>query len=299
MRSYWPLLVVLAGAWGSSYLFIKVGVDGGLAPAPLMCARLLLSGALLFVVLVARTGAGQALRSLGGAWKPCLPIGLLSGALPMWLVAWGEERIDSTIAGIAQATVPIFTVLLALRFIPGERAGRARLLGVGLGLVGVAVLTGVDTSGGSTALLGTLAIVAASLFYASSNIFAQRSVRTMQGPVLATGAMLAGGLALLPAAVVQFPEQTPDGDALASLALLILLGTVLAQLVYYRLLEDHGASRTSLVTYLMPVVAVGLGVAFLDEGLRPTAVIGLALILLGVALGSGRALRLANLVARR
>ncbi|MFN0155552.1 MAG: DMT family transporter [Gaiella sp.] len=287
-RAYWPLLLVLAGAWGSSYLFIKLGVDGGLEPAPLMCARLLSSGALLFAVLALRLGLRPSARALARAWKACVPIGILSATIPMWLVAWGEQRIDSTVAGIAQATVPIFTVLFALRFIPGERSTPARWIGIAAGLVGVGVLTGVDTSGGWPAVLGTLAVVGASLSYASSNVFAQRSVRSIEGPVLATGAMLVGGLALVPIALFQIPGRAPDGDAVAGLVVLILLGTVLAQLVYYRLLEGYGASRTSLVTYLMPAVALALGVAFLDEPLRAAAVLGLTLILAGVALGSSR-----------
>jgi drug/metabolite transporter (DMT)-like permease len=287
-RAYWPQLLLLAVAWGSSYLFIKLGIDGGLEPAPLICARLLASSLLLFLALAARVGLGIAAQTLAGAWRACVPIGVLSATIPMWLVAWGEKRIDSSVAGIAQATVPIFTALLALRFISGERSTPARWVGIAVGLLGVVVLTGIDTSGGWPVVVGTLAVVLSSLSYGGSNVFAQRSVRSIQGPVLATGAMLVGGVLLVPVALLQFPDGAPTGKAFGGLAALVLFGTVLAQLVYYRILEDHGASRTSLVAYLIPAVALALGVIFVDEPLRPAAVIGLVLILAGVAVGSGR-----------
>jgi drug/metabolite transporter (DMT)-like permease len=290
-RSYWPLLIVLAAVWGASYLFIKVAVDGGIEPAPMMSVRLLVASALLFCFLASRSGWRGAAVDVRTAWLPCLVIGVLGAAIPMWLVGWGEKHVDSGIAAIAQSTVPIFTVLLAVRFLPHERVGAGRVVGIALGLAGVGVLTGLHPKGGWWAVAGTLAVVLSSASYACANVFAQRRVHGTPGPVLATGALLVGGLVLLPPALFQLPSEVPSAKALGGLAGLTLIGTVAAQLVYYRTLRLHGAQRLSFVAYLMPAFALAYGSLLLDEPVTPSALAGLGLILLGVALGSGSTLR--------
>jgi len=277
--------------WGASYLFIKVAVEGGLEPAPLMCARASIAAVLLFGFLAARMGGSRAVRELRASWRRWVVIGVVANALPFWLIAWGEKHIDSGIAGIAQSTVALFTILLGLRFLPHEPLSRAQLVGFGLGLVGVGVLAGLHPDGGWWAVAGTLAVVLASLAYATGNVIGQRSVVGVPGPVLATGAMLAAAVSLLPFALVQVPSRTPDGDAILSLLALALVGTVMAQLVLYRMLRLFGGRRMSLVTYLIPLFALVYGAVLLDERVTVSAVAGMALILAGVALGSG-ALRL-------
>jgi drug/metabolite transporter (DMT)-like permease len=284
---YWPLLLVLAASWGASYLFIKVAVEGGLEPAPLMSARALIAAAVLFGYLAATMGAARAVTELRAAWRPCLAIGAVGAALPFWLVAWGEKHIDSGVASIAQATVPIFTLLLGWRFLPHEHVRGLQIVGVAVGLAGVTVLTGFDPSGGWWAVAGTLAVVLSSLSYASGNVIGKRNVHDTPGPVLATGAMLAAGLYLLVPGLLQLPTETPTAGALASLLALALVGTALAQLVFYRALRLYGSNRVSLVTYLMPGFALVYGAVLLDERITTAAIGGLALILLGVALGSG------------
>jgi drug/metabolite transporter (DMT)-like permease len=287
VRRYWPLLLVLASLWGSSYLFIKVGVEGGLPPAVLMCGRTLLAGSLLFAYLAATIGARRALGDLRASWRQCAVLGVVSNAVPFWLIAWGEQYVDSGVAAIAQATVPLFTIVLGLRFLPHEPLTRARTLGLGLGLVGVGVLTGLHPGGGWLAVAGTLAVVLSSLSYGVGAVVGQRSISGTSGPVLATGAVLAGALVLAPFAALDLPDRTPDADALLSLVALAVVGTALAQLLYYRLLRLYGSRRASLVTYLMPGFALVYGAILLDEPLTVGALVGLALILAGVALGSG------------
>ena len=129
MRSYWPLILLLASIWGASYLFIKVAVED-VEPAPMMAVRTLLAGVVLLGYLVTTLGASRALRELRAAWRPAAVLGASNAALPFWLIAWGEKHIDSSVAGIAQATVPIFTFVLAARFLPAEHVGKARLAGI-------------------------------------------------------------------------------------------------------------------------------------------------------------------------
>jgi drug/metabolite transporter (DMT)-like permease len=287
MTRYAPMLLTLAAIWGASYLFIKVAVDDGIEPAPLMAVRLLGAATLLAAYLVWRLGARRAVSELRGAWRPVLALGVVNAALPFWLIAWGEQHIDSSVAAVAQATVPIFVLLLGLRFLPQDRVGPARLVGVALGIVGVALLAGFNPIGGAAAAVGTLAIVLSSISYAVGNVYGYKRVRSVSGPVLAAGSMLVGGLILLPLALLQLPDETPSLEAIGSIAALTVAGTAMAQLVLYRMLRLHGSAKVSLVTYLMPGFAIVYGAVLLSEPITVGVVGGLALILAGVGLGSG------------
>jgi drug/metabolite transporter (DMT)-like permease len=287
VRRYWPLILLLASIWGASYLFIKVAVED-IEPAPMMAARTLLAGVVLLVYLVATLGRPAAIRDLRAGWRPALVLGIFNAAVPFWLVAWGEKHVDSSVAGIAQSTVPIFTFVLAWRFLPSEPVGPGRIAGIGLGLAGVAILAGFHPGGGWLAAAGTLAVVLSSLSYAVGGVYGQLRVQTVSGPVLATGSMLVGGMILLPLGLLQLPDHAPSGEAIAALLALALLGTAFAQLVLFRVLRLYGSRRLSLVTYLMPGFALAYGAVLLDEPVTVAALVGLALILLGVALGSGQ-----------
>jgi drug/metabolite transporter (DMT)-like permease len=289
-RSYPVLIGFLAAVWGSSYLFIKIAVDE-IEPAPMMWIRVVLASALLVPFLVAREGSGPAVGQLRGAWKAGLILGLVNAAVPFTLIAWGEKHIDSGVAAIANATVPIFVVLLAIRFRPSERATGTRLAGFLLGFVGVAVLAGGGPEDSLWGVAGTLAVVLASLSYAVGALYGGARTGDTAGPVLATASMLGACLWLLPLAVLQMPTDMPSWGALASVAFLGVMGTALAQLVLFRSFRLHGSAKTTLVTYLMPPTALVYGALLLDEPVTAAAIGGLALILGGVALGSG-ALRL-------
>ena len=286
MNRYWPMLLLLASVWGASYLFIKVAVDD-IAPAPMMAARTLIAAAVLLGYVVWRFGRRRAMSELGTAWRHCLILGLLNAAVPFWLIAWGEQHIDSGLAAVVQASVPIFNALLVLKFLPHERLNGTRAFGLAVGLVGVAVVTGIHPEGGGLAVLGALAVVGSSLSYASAGVYGQRAVSGTAGPVLAAGSMLAAGVILLPFALFQLPAEVPGWKATASLLALALLGTALAQLVLFRVLALHGSARLSLVTYLMPGFALVYGSVLLDEEITAAMLAGLGLILGGVALASG------------
>ena len=291
------MLLLLAAIWGGSYVLIKVAVED-VEPAPMMAIRALLAGIMLATYLAIAMGGRRAVAEVTTNWRPVLVLGAFNAAIPFWLVAWGEKHVDSSVAGIAQSTVPIFTFLLALRLLPHERVGPGRMAGVALGFLGVVVLAGFDPRGGWMAVAGTLAVVLSSLSYASSGIYGQLRVQTVAGPVLATGSMLAGGLILLPFALFQLPSEMPSAEAIASIAALTVLGTAFAQLVLFRMLRLYGSRRLSLVTYLMPGFAVVYGAVLLDEPVSAAALGGLVLILAGVALASGASLLRARASAR-
>jgi drug/metabolite transporter (DMT)-like permease len=286
VRGYVPLLLIVGGIWGASYLFIKVAVRE-IEPTAMMDLRLLLAAAVLLPFLALRLGLEGSVREIRSTGAGAFILGVSNMAFPFVLIAWGEKHIDSGVAAIANATVPIFVAILAIRFNPSERVRGLRLVGVGLGLVGVGVLTGLDPQGGWWGVAGTLAVVAASLSYASANLYAQHRFPQTSPLIYTTASTLAAALVLLPLALVQLPEHVPSWKALGSVAALGIAGTALALLFYYAMLNRYGASRSSLVTYLLPPFALVYGVAFLDERMTLSALLGLLLILAGVALGSG------------
>jgi drug/metabolite transporter (DMT)-like permease len=285
-RSYALLIGSLAAIWGASYLFIKVAVRD-FPPAAMIEIRLGVAGILLALFLVARIGWRNALRELRATGRWGIAIGIVNGAIPFTLIAWGEKHIDSGIAAVANASVPIFNAVLVPWLLPEERLSRRRLAGVLVGIVGVGVLTLAQPTVSWWFVAGTTAVVVASISYAFGGILAQHSLSNARGPTLAAASMLGGAVALLPLALVDLPDHTPGWKPVASLAGLTLAGTALAQLILFRAIRLHGSARTSLVTYLMPPVALVYGAVLLDEPITAASVGGLALIMLGVALGSG------------
>lgn len=285
-RGYLPLLLFLSALWGASYLFIKVAVEE-IEPAAMIELRLILAGAVLVAFLLARLGRERAIAELratgwGGIW-----LGILNGAVPFTLIAWGEKHVDSGVAAIANSSVPIFVAILAVRFRPSERVTGVRFAGVLLGLAGVGVLAGLHPDGGWWAVAGTLAVVVASFSYACANLYTQHQFSQTSPLVTATAAVVSGAVVLLPLALFQIPAEVPSAKALGSVAALGIVGTAIASLVLYRMLVVYGSARTTLVTYLLPPFALFYGVVFLSEPVTVNGVLGLFLILGGVTLGAG------------
>jgi drug/metabolite transporter (DMT)-like permease len=283
-RRYAFFLFVLGAIWGSSYLFIKVGVRD-LSPAALIEIRLLFAIPLLVVFAVRRYGWAALWR----ARRQGLVLGVMNAAVPFTLIAWGETHVDSGVAAVANSSVPIFVAVLAVWFVPSERSTGWRLVGVALGLVGVAVLAGVHPAGGWLGAAGTGAIVLASISYAAANLYAGRRM-SVGGPVLAATSMVSAFVVLLPLALATLPDAMPSWKSLGSAVMLGVAGTAIAQILSYRMIRLYGSSRSVLVAYMLPAFALLYGL-FLSEPLTWQKLVGLATILGGVALGSG-ALRL-------
>lgn len=285
-RTYVPYIAVLALLWGASYMFIKVAVRG-YEPAAMIMFRLLIASVLLFTTFVAQRGFRAAVADISALGWQGLGLGVVNGAIPFTLIAWGEKHIDSGVAAIANATVPIFVVLLALRWQPSETVRGARLGGILLGLVGVGVLAGLHPGGGWWGVAGTLAVVVASLSYAAGGLWGQRLVSDENGFALATAAMIGATVVIIPFGLAQLPSHVPGWKETGSVVALAVLGTAVAQILLFRVLRSDGATRLSLVTYLLPATALVYGVTLLGESLTVEELIGMALILGGVALGSG------------
>jgi drug/metabolite transporter (DMT)-like permease len=279
-RSYLPPLLILSAIWGSSYMFIKVGLRD-FPSAALVDARLLLAAVVLVGVVLARGGPGRLRPAVG----PGAFVGTVGMALPFLLITWGETHVDSGVAAVANSSVPIFIALLAIWFAPSERSGGLRGAGLAIGLAGVAVVVGIHPGGGWWGVVGTLAVVLASLCYAISGLFIQRHVG-VGGPELAAASVLWGFVVLLPFALVDLPEQV-GWKPLGAVVALGVVATGVATLIVNRLIAAHGPARTMLVNYLLPGFALAYGVTLLGEPLTVAEVGGLALILVGVTLAAG------------
>ena len=277
------LLLTLASIWGASFLFIKLGVDE-VEPAVVVLGRLVVGVAVLVPVVLLR-GAIPDMRAM---WVPCVVLGALNNAVPYWLIAFAETRIDSGLAAVIQAAAPILTVVLATRIDPSQRVRGLRLVGVAVGFVGVALLVGVQEG---SQLVGALAVLGTATCYAVSVLYAGRTVRSFPPLEVAIGQLGVGMLLALPFGLAQLPSEAPPAKAVAAIVALGALSTGVAYLLYFTLIARAGASRAILVTYLVPAFALVYGTVFLDEPVTVSALAGLVLILGGTALGTGMRFR--------
>ena len=277
------LLLTLASIWGASFLFIKLGVDE-VEPAVVVLGRLVVGVAVLVPVVLLR-GAIPDMRAM---WVPCVVLGALNNAVPYWLIAFAETRIDSGLAAVIQAAAPILTVVLATRIDPSQQVRGLRLVGVAVGFVGVALLVGVQEG---SQLVGALAVLGTATCYAVSVLYAGQTVRSFPPLEVAIGQLGVGMLLALPFGLAQLPSEAPPAKAVAAIVALGALSTGVAYLLYFTLIARAGASRAILVTYLVPAFALFYGTVFLDEPVTVSALAGLVLILGGTALGTGMRFR--------
>ena len=277
------LLLILGTIWGSSYLFIKVAVVE-IPVMTLITGRLLLAAIILWIL---HWVLGQSMQHSKSLWKTYAVMGILSGALPYSLIAWGERYIPSSLAALLQATMPIFTVILAIFLSDDGRMTWTRVIGIVVGFVGVGILVAPDILHGMQAnLLGQLAIVLSSASYAGAAIFARKRLRGQPPLASTTGQMTMGAILTLPLSLlIDRPfHLSPSLPAVASWLSLTVLGTVIAYIIYYALIERTSATFVSTVTYVIPVNGLVLGALVLGEPLTLVLAASSVLILFGVLL---------------
>ena len=275
------LLVVLSAIWGSSFLFIKVGVRE-LSPSVVVLGRVVVGTAVLLPLAAFRGGLSPLRRRLGAVAL----LGLFNNALPFWLLGFAEQRIDSGLTAVIQAAAPIFTVLLARRIDATQRGSRSQLAGVSIGFVGVALLVGVQRGGG---LVGAFAVVGTALCYAFSVLFAGRVTRDIPPLQLSLGQLGTAAVLIAPFGLAQLPGEVPSWKPLVAVATLGALGSGVAYILYFSLIQGAGASKAILVTYLVPAFALVYGAVGLHEHISGRALVGLGLILGGTTLATGLA----------
>ncbi len=269
-------LLTLAATWGGSYLLIAVALETT-TPATVTFARFLPSAVLLLFL------ARRHLRVIAPLWKQILLLALVQQAAPMFLIALGEQRIPSGLAGTLIAATPMWGALLA-PVLGGARPSRATWVGLTVGLTGVGLLLG--ASGG--AVLGCVMVLLAALGYAVGAAWTGRRYAGVPKLGLLAGVLTASSLLLVPPVLLDPPTRLPDAQGVLAMLVLGLVGTGLAFVLFYWLIGEVGPERTTLVTYLAPVFAVLYGAVLLDESLSLASISGLVLVLLGAYLAGRR-----------
>ena len=277
------MLLALAAIWGSSFMFIKVAVEE-VTPGVVVFGRVLVATLALLPAVPFMIGWRRLWAGLRRYAFPLVVLGLLNASLPFWLLAWSEQRLDSGLAAVLQASTPLFAALVALGFSRSDRVNGARLVGVVVGFLGVALLVGAQPEGD---VRSAFAVLGTALCYAVSALYA--GARMQQPPPIVTsiGTLAIATVATMPLGLAQLPGHVPSWKTVGSIVALGAVGLSVAYLLYFGLIAGAGASYAVLVTYLVPALALGYGAVFLDEPITSSALGGLALILVGVGLGTG------------
>jgi drug/metabolite transporter (DMT)-like permease len=286
-QSWLPAFVALSAIWGSSFVFIKVA-DRALPPAGVALARVAVGALTLLCVLSVQRIPLPRQRS---TWGHLAVVALIGMALPFTLFAYGETEIPSVLAGIWNATTPLMTLLVALAILHDERPTRASLLGLALGFLGVVCLLGPWSGLSGGALRGDLACLGAAALYGVSVPYTRRFLSPLGLPSasLAAGQLLCASLILLMAAPLVDAHVGPITPAVVGAVLgLGALGTGIAFVLFYGVIERAGATTASTVTYLIPVFSTALGILVLGEQLHWNEPVGAVIVLLGVAVSQSR-----------
>ena len=286
---HWLVFILLGSIWSSSFLWIKIAVQE-VGPITLVAFRVLFG--LLFsitVILVRRVRLPRTFTE----WTPFLILGISNVAIPFFLISWGEQAINSGVAAILDATVPLFVIVIAHFALPDDKMTVPKVTGLLTGFIGVIVLMSKDVGASIGPLLGQIAVVVASMFYAGSSVYARKSTARASGLVRGAGPLVSSTAVMwLTAVTIERPVQIPH-QPLTWIALLWLgvLGSGFAFILNYYLLHEIGPTRTTMVTYIFPLGGVILGTLFLHEQLSWPVLVGAALIVASLAV--------ANLTPRR
>jgi drug/metabolite transporter (DMT)-like permease len=275
------LLLVLATLWGASYTFIRVAV-ATIPPITLIAGRTAIAGVLLLVIMHWR---GLRMPRDAATWRRFLFQACLNSVIPWTMIAWGERTLDAGLATILNSTSPIFTFFLTLAVSRHEALTSRKLFGVVAGMAGICLIVGMQALAGfGEQLTAQIVTVAAAICYAGAAIFS-RGFKGLDPMAPSAGSLLCGAVVLIPLSlVVEQPWTiTPSTNALLALLGLAVFSTAAAFVIYFRLIQTLGSVGTTAQAYLRVPIGVALGVLFLGEHLSPTAWIGLACVVVGVA----------------
>jgi len=285
----WLMLLFLVAMWGTSFYFVEIALLT-FTPVTLATCRIVLAAAILF-------GAMRVLRlpipRRPKAWGFFFALALTGYCVPFFLIAWGQQRIDSGLAGIIVGFMPLATLLMAHRYVDGEHLTHAKLSGFVLGFAGLVVLLGPDAlaqwQGRGTALLGQCACLGAAVCYAANSVVTKRMPATQAIVASAWTTTIAAAIMVCVALAVDRPWLLrPDVPGVAALLWLAIGPTAVATIVFFRLIARAGPTFMSTVNYLNPPVALVVGALFLGETIGPSALLALGLILGGIAVATRR-----------
>jgi len=278
---HWIVFILLGAIWSSSFLWIKIGIQE-LSPTMLVAFRMLFGALTAVAIAVQRKVAWP--RD-GRTWAAFAILGPTSLAVPIFLISWGERSIDSAVASILNATVPLFTLVIAHFSLGDDRMTLPKVVGLLTGFAGVAVLLSEGLAGASRAsLTGQAAVILAAVFYAGSAVYARKATQHVGGWIRGAGPLITASVAMwLVVPAVEHPIRMPLLPITwVAILWLGVFGSGLAMIMFYYLIHEIGPTRSSMVTYLFPLGGVALGVAFLGEHLSWQLVAGAVLIISGL-----------------
>jgi drug/metabolite transporter (DMT)-like permease len=280
-RRGWVLFLTMGVIWGVPYLLIKVAVDV-LTPATLVFCRTTIAAVILLPIALAR----RQVRPLLPRWLPLLAYTAVELVVPWYLLSSAEQKITSSLAGLLIAGVPLVSALIAW-VTRSERLGVRRIIGLFIGLAGVAALIGLDVGGGDVWSYVQIGLTAVG--YALGPAILARYLTDVPGMGVVAASLVLTAALYAPAGIAQLPRQWPSAKVIGSVVVLALLCTAVAFLLFFALIDEVGPVRATVITYINPAVAVALGVLLLNEPLTYGIVTGFALILLGSVVATRRA----------
>ena len=281
---HWTVFISLGLIWSSSFLWVELAIRE-LGPITLVAFRVLFG--LLFGLVVIFIQGVKFPRTLK-EWTPLLVLGLTNIAIPFFLISWGQVSIDSGVASILDATVPLFTILSAHFLLDDDKMTTPKVLGLLVGFAGVVVLRSKDIGASSSSLLGQAAVIVACIFYAGSSIFARKMTENTPGILRSMGPLVSATVVTwLGAFLFESPIKIPSLPITwIALAWLGILGSGAAFIMLYYLIHEIGPTRTTMVTYLFPLGGVTLGTIFLNETLTWQIIVGAVLIIGSLAIAN-------------
>lgn len=288
----WALLLALVAMWGSSFMFNSIAV-ATLPPLTVVAGRVGVAAVVLIIIVYA---LGKRLPPPGKAWLPYMVIAVIGNAVPFYLITWGQQVVESALAGILMAMMPLATIALAHFLIAGEHLTRRRAIGFAIGFLGIVLLMGpaalAGVGGDVLRIVSQLAVLGGALCYALQSVLTRLIIK---GDVLVSAAatLLVAAVMVVPAALwLDRPWLlAPSTSSVAAVVWLGVAPTAIATILYFMLIRSAGPSFMSLVNYLSPGVAVMLGLLVLGEAPQANAYFGLALILAGLAFSQSRSAR--------
>jgi len=278
------ILFLLGAIWGAAFMLIKIAVSD-VAPATLVAVRIAITAVILYATMRV---SGVTLPRERQPWFNFYSVGMFGLVIPFLLISWGQRLIPSSTTAILGATTPLFTALINLATRAEEKINVERIIGLIVGFVGVIVAIGIANAAAGN-WIGELCVLGAAVCYAISALYSRRVFGGMKPIIPSTGQMIASASLLIPIALIWdgMPSALPSAKSITALLILAVFCTAIAYILYYHLIDNVGATKASMVSFLIAPFGVVYGSVFLQEPINPNSIAGLAIIIVGIVIAGG------------
>jgi drug/metabolite transporter (DMT)-like permease len=281
------ILLLLGAIWGAAFMLIKIAVSD-VAPATLVAVRIAITAVILYAAMRV---SGVTLPRERQPWFNFYSVGMFGLVIPFLLISWGQQLIPSSTTAILGATTPLFTALINIVTRAEEKINFERIIGLVVGFIGVIVAIGIAGATGATEgnWIGELCVLGAAVCYAISALYSRRVFGGMKPIIPSTGQMIASASLLIPIALIWdgVPTAMPSTQSITALLILAVFCTAIAYILYYQLIDSVGATKSSMVSFLIAPFGVVYGSVFLQEPINPNSIAGLVIIIVGIAIAGG------------